>query len=185
MLKTVEQILYRVVPERYKPPLRSIRNATEDSWYALRGYLSRVNPRPVLVLGNQKSGTSAIAALLGDLTGLSVTIDLPREIRHAEYLRVLRGEITMREFVALNRHEFSRDIIKEPNLTLLYEELAEFFPEASFAYVVRDPRDNLRSMLNRLKIRGDLEKLSGDVKERIPHAWRLVLDGPRLGLDRA
>ena len=41
-------------------------------------YLSigvNVNPSPIFVLGNQKSGTSAISMLLGELSGLSVTKD--------------------------------------------------------------------------------------------------------------
>jgi len=52
----------------------------------------------VIVLGNQKSGTSAIAHLLADLTGLSKTIDLPRPIR-ADGHSLVRKELPLRAFV--------------------------------------------------------------------------------------
>ena len=47
----------------------------------LIGYLkdrfATINETPIIVLGNQKSGTSAIAHLLADYGGLSRTIDIP------------------------------------------------------------------------------------------------------------
>jgi hypothetical protein len=36
---------------------------------------AEVNPRPVIILGNQKAGTSAITNLLAEMTGQSVSQD--------------------------------------------------------------------------------------------------------------
>ncbi|NER33280.1 MAG: sulfotransferase [Oscillatoria sp. SIO1A7] len=143
---------------------------------------ARVNPRPIIVLGNQKSGTSAIAALLAEMTDLSVSIDLRKEVDNPTYHKVKRGDLSFAEFVRVNKLDFSRDIVKEPNLTLFYKELVEYFPGSQFVFVIRDPRDNIRSILNRLKIPGNLSSLSPEYRGEITPAWELIVDGGWLGL---
>lgn len=142
-----------------------------------------VNPHPILVLGNQKSGTSAIAALLGEMTGLSVSIDLRKEIDRPTYHQVKQGELSFAQFVKSHKLDFSRAIVKEPNLTLFYEELLDYFPQSQFVFVIRDPRDNIRSILNRLKIPGNLNKLSSEYQGEMTPAWDLIVDNRWLGLD--
>ncbi|MBN1239849.1 MAG: hypothetical protein JXB36_15210, partial [Gammaproteobacteria bacterium] len=107
-----------------------------------------VNDHPIFILGMQKAGTSAVAHLLGERTASTTTVDFFDEVYDPVYPRLVRGEISTREYVLRNRLDFSRDIIKEPNLTLLYRQLLEHFPAARFVFVVRDPRDNIRSLLN-------------------------------------
>lgn len=143
---------------------------------------SRINSCPILVLGNQKSGTSAIAALLGEIAGLSVTIDLEKEIKNPTYDRVWKGELPFAEFININKFSFSREIVKEPNLTPFHQQLTEYFPNSKFVFVLRDPRDNIRSILNRLRIPGDLAKLEEKHRDCISPAWDLVINGQWLGL---
>lgn len=147
----------------------------------------RVHERPVFVLGNQKSGTTAIGALLARMTGLDATLDLRRENRRPTYPLLVRGELSFDRFIAGNRWDFSRPIVKEPHLTLFRPELARVFPQARFAYVLRDPRDNIRSILNTVGIRGDLTHLdldpTGPDMVRTTPGWRLVLDGRWLGIE--
>lgn len=148
--------------------------------------LVRVHERPIFVLGNQKSGTTAIAALLARLTGLDATLDLRRQNHRPTYPLVVQGEMRFERFVAHHRWDFSRPIVKEPNLTLFYAELVRAFPSARFAYVLRDPRDNIRSILNAVGVPGDLPHLDRDPAG--PHlakntpGWRLVLDARALGI---
>ncbi len=144
---------------------------------------ARVHPAPVIMLGNQKSGTTAIAALLSEMTGVPATLDLKKEMNEPVIDRVKTGGLSMAEFVALNKLDFSQPIIKEPSLSAFYDELAAYFPHATFVMVIRDPRDNLRSILNRLKIPGNLESLTGDYSGEITRAWELIIDGRWLGLD--
>lgn len=141
-----------------------------------------VNPRPIFILGNQKSGTTAIAALLGALTDVPVTLDLRREYPHPHYLRLQTGRMSFAEFVEFNRLSFSRPIVKEPHLSVFYRDLVRHFPESKFIFVVRDPRDNLRSILNRLHLPGHLAGLSRRQERQLSPAWRLVLDGRWLGI---
>jgi hypothetical protein len=149
----------------------------------LRSITAKIHPAPVIVLGNQKSGTTAIAALLAEATGLSVTLDLQREFSDPVIDRVKTGGLTMGAFVKRNKLDFSRDIIKEPSLSVFFPELVAYFPDARFVMVIRDPRDNIRSMLNRLEIPGTADELTGKYKSQITRAWELIVDGGWLGLD--
>lgn len=149
---------------------------------AVQAVLDRLVPRalvrrpesPIVVLGNQKSGTTAIAGLLARACGLSCTLDIRslwgREIDPAD----------ARSFLAamLREHPlpFARRVIKEPQLTFLAGALAELLPGARFAFVVRDPRDNVRSILDHLGIPGDVEPGGVDAAALSP-AWRTVVTG--------
>ena len=154
-----------------------------DLLYVLRNASSEVHPAPVFVLGNQKSGTTIIAALLGKLSGQAVTIDLLREIWRPTLHRIRSDDaFSFDDYVRRNRLAFSRPIVKEPNLTLFYPELRERFPRSAFAFVIRDPRDNLRSMLNALDLPGNLERLEKRHKHRFNPGWELVFDSSWLAL---
>ena len=149
----------------------------------LRSAVSRVNPRPILVLGNQKSGTTAIAALLAEATGLSVTLDLQREVDEPTFPRVRTGGMSFDDFIRRNRLDFSRRIVKEPNLTLFPRELRDRFPESPIVFIIRDPRDNIRSILDRLGLPGDCDCLGDERWATVSEAWRTVLDNRWLGIE--
>ncbi|MEO7239841.1 MAG: sulfotransferase [Sphingomicrobium sp.] len=141
--------------------------------------LAVVNRRPLIVLGKEKSGTTAIAALLGEATGLTVTLDIPALF--IDGLRpILRGEAELAELIARQRLAFSRDIIKEPNLTYIAGQARACFPEARMVAIVRDPRANIRSVFNRMGIRGDLMELPREAIAGIPAGWRWHFDEPAL-----
>jgi hypothetical protein len=169
--------------EKWRAALARSRRAASRASRGVASLFASVNERPTFILGNQKSGTTAIAALLGEMTGLSVTLDLKREMRHPVIDGIKLGRMSMAEFVRLNRLDFSRAIIKEPSLSPFYHELSERFPRAKFVMVIRDPRDNLRSILNRLKIPGSLPGLTEESTARLTRAWLLIVDGRWLGLE--
>ncbi len=168
---------------RLPSPLAAAWRSLRDLGWRAAGALARPHPQPVFVLGNQKSGTSAIAALLGLSTGLSTAIDLRREMQRQTWLRVRRGELSFDDMVRRNALDFSRAIVKEPNLTFFYPELRHRFPGARFAFVLRDPRDNVASILDRLGIAGDLEALRAEDRAGVDPGSELVLDGRWLGID--
>ena len=162
--------------------MRALRKIVRRPYKRYLSWTATVNPRPVIGLGNAKSGTTAIAALLAEHTGLSVTLDL-RGIYLPMLTRLHSGEIRFEQFVERNKLDFSRDIIKEPNLTLLYGEVRRVFPDAKCFIVVRDPRDNIRSILNRLRIPGNLEHVDLDRVPDLTPEWRLGLDAAWLGIE--
>jgi hypothetical protein len=68
---------------------------------------------------------------------------------------------------------------------LLVRDLDEQFPNARYVFVVRDPRHNIRSILNRVGVAGDLEELDeAALAERVQNwaGWRTVLRGDWLGI---
>lgn len=118
----------------------------------------------VIVLGNHKSGTTAIAQLLGEMCGLTTTIDLSRHRRREGY-RLARGEMSFRAFYARNRDLFESELVKIPAMTFAGEAAAAFFDQSRVVFVIRDPRENIRSILNRRGLAGD--------RSRLPVAYRL------------
>jgi hypothetical protein len=83
-----------------------------------------------------------------------------------------------------NPHYFSTEVIKEPMMTFFVEQVVEQFPEAQYVFVVRDPRDNIRSLLNSRDLPGDRATLSEQDSMHLspPHvlldteAWRVRAD---------
>jgi hypothetical protein len=142
----------------------------------------RVRDRPVLVLGNHKAGTSAIAGLLGALTGKTVALELRRELKRDRYRAVHEGRQPFARLVAHNKVDFSRMIIKENHFSTMPDRVTAYFPDSPVVMVTREPRDNIRSLLNRLRVPGNLDVIPEDLWRSVPDVWKLVLDGRWLGL---
>jgi hypothetical protein len=169
---------------RRQDPIRdNLRAAPLRAGRAVASLFARPNPAPIFILGHQKSGTSAVAGLLGELTGSSTTIDLRNEDRWPTYPRLKACEISFERFLRRNRLDFSRRIVKEPNLTFFHAELAARFPRARFAIVVRDPRTNLKSVLDRLGLPGDRREVPAECERELRRGWRLMLEPGWLGLE--
>lgn len=151
-------------------------------------WVDRFRPLPidrgmVIVTGMQKSGTTAIAKLLGAAAGETVCSDplhrLWEQNVDFRYHLYSRGQ-PLRNFWRGHRRLFEGRIIKDPDFVSLVPDLQEMFPEAVFVFVVRDPRDTIRSILNRLKLPGnpggfDLSSAS------LPALWNGLLRGEEPG----
>jgi hypothetical protein len=147
-----------------------------------------VNERPVFVLGNQKAGTTAVAGLLARHAGLTFAHDLTRGLSGLA-VAITRGQAPLQDLVDARRAAFGRDILKDPNLTFAYDALRERFPEAPVVMVVRDPRRNIRSILDRLGIAGTREAFrparhpgTFDEYPSMADDWGIILDGTWMGL---
>ncbi len=138
---------------------------------------ARPHPHPIFVLGNQKSGTTAIAALLARASGLSSTLDLQRENLKPGYHLVGQDELSLEKFVKKNKLAFSREIVKEPNLTFLFPKLIKKYPESKFVFIVRDPRDNIRSILDRQCFPGNLSELDAQRIDNLLPVWKQIHNG--------
>jgi len=170
---------------RRQDPIRdNLRAAPARARRAVQSLLVRPNPAPVFVLGHQKSGTSAVAALLARLTGSSVTIDLLNEDRWPTYAKLASGQMPFERFVRRNRLDFSRAIVKEPNLTFFYAQLAAHFPAARFVMVVRDPRTNAKSILERVGLPGDRREIPAERLRSLRRGWQLMFESGWLDLER-
>lgn len=148
----------------------------------LRNRVARVHPAPILMLGNQKSGTTAIAALLAAATRHRATLDL-EDLTTDVYLDLLEGRLPVGALIAANRHDFSAPIVKEPALTFLYDALLRELPAARFVLIVRDPRDNIRSILDRVGLSGREELSLAMIPEDLDDEWRSNLLSSGLGIE--
>jgi len=123
-------------------------------------FLGRPNSSPILIFGNQKSGTSAIASLLADYAGCTKTIDIP-ELWPPMGKDILIGRKDFSSCFPKLNYQFSSDIVKEPMMTFFLRQVLDHFPHGKGVFIVRDPRDNIRSLLNRRKLPGDLASIKG------------------------
>ena len=143
---------------------------------------SKVNPSPLFILGNPKSGTTIIANLLSRATKKSLTSDIKSVIKHTT-LKLDFKLLSFDYFIKKHKYEFSKEIIKEPFLSFYTEELIKSFPKAKFIWIVRNPYQNIRSILNRLKIPGNLQEINFNhfpELEKTP-AWKLNLQSRMFG----
>lgn len=148
----------------------------------IKNNLATVNRHPVLVMGNQKSGTTAISALLACHIGQTATLDLRRCPPLLVYPSCSPEEL-VKEIVRLHRVEFANGVIKDPEFAFLYPQLMARFPQAKFVMVVRDPRDNIRSILNRLNIPGDRREIDVMQYEEVNEEWGKALESTYLEID--
>ncbi len=162
-----------------KQALRFLRNAPKKLKVAYLMRISRIHPAPIIILGNKKSGTTAIAKLLGKATGKTVTSDVVFRIRKKNFKeRLYSRTLSFHDFIRKNKLYFSSDIIKDPNFTFFYDEILESFPEKKIIFIVRDPRDNIRSILNRVSIPGNFEVLDNCYIRSIPKKdWQWTIEG--------
>lgn len=143
-----------------------------------------VHKYPWFILGNPKSGTTAIAKLLSMASGKTLTADFSRAIPHYTLPLELRYKLlSFKDFIEKYKYEFSNELIKEPMLTFFVKELFTHFPDAKYIFIIRDPYQNIRSILNRLKIPGNLQDI--DLFEweelKITPAWKLALQSEMIG----
>jgi hypothetical protein len=171
------------VPPLLRPLSRRVGRGYRRVEHTLRNARSTPHEAPIFVLGNQKSGTSAIAALLGRACGLDVSLDMLMEVGRPRIQEVPAGSLSLDAYIRLNRWEFSHALVKEPNLTFLYPQLAAAFPRSRFVFIARDPRDNIRSLLNAIRIPGDLARLEDRQTRELAPGWALVLDGRWCGVE--
>jgi len=145
----------------------------------LRGIFVNITSNPIFVFGNQKSGTTAISGLLSIMTQLPATLDII-PLQHKDLSNLQYGKISFNQFVRKYRYNFSKKIIKEPSLTFFYDEVKKYFSFEKSIFVVREPKDNIRSILNRLNIRGDLKELNNT--RFLTPLWKQIIFNDWLGI---
>ncbi len=148
-----------------------------ERWRARR---ATPHPHPLFLFGNQKAGGTAIAGLLAAATGLRASLDLEGTTA-PHFTRLMRGQTGLDDFIADNAFSFSAPIIKDGNLTFVADALMARFKVDRAIFILRDPFDNIRSILDRLRLPGDLAEL--DVARlRANATWRTIVSGEDLDL---
>ena len=145
----------------FNRPMRLSKRLLKKGFAYIKNEVTPVQKTPIIVLGNPKSGTSVIGHLLADYGGLSKSIDIPPLWMDltGKGVEILQGQTTFADMVKRNRPYFSCKLIKEPTMTFFADQVMEAFPKAKYVFVIRDPRDNVRSELNRRRVPGNLTEL--------------------------
>ena len=137
-------------------------------------------PRPrVFVTGMPKSGTTAIVKLMGIASAEKIVSDPfhlldKRGVRFRDAL--FAGETSVPQLMRRYPSVFRGTILKDPNFIFFADAIAKAYPDAHWVFTVRDPRDNLRSVLNRLGLPGKAHEIELEKRE-IGDTWRRVLEG--------
>ncbi len=173
-----------IIPVSLRRAIATIARSLGRFLKQTKNSLTPLHPSPVIIFGNQKTGSTAIAALLAQATDQTITQDIFYSLSQPWHLWMLENQKSFDQFVSQNPAKFSTAIIKEPSLIFYYPKLLQTFPKAKFVFLLRDPRDNIRSILNRLSLPGNLTHLTPELQENIPnYLWRIILDGQPLGIE--
>lgn len=136
----------------------------------------------VIFYGNQKSGTTAIAKLFAERAGLTYcndplyNFDKGRAIL-LRFLLVFPSALPL--FVKLSKATFKGGVVKDPDFSFMFSSVRAAYRPTKEVFVCRDPRDNIRSILNRLGVDGHVasrsigfDELTGGNKH-----WLEILNG--------
>ncbi len=136
----------------------------------------------VVIVGHQKSGTSAIAGLLSHLSGLALSNDPLYAIDNgsAETVELLlKNPGRFKQVCRMHPVLFGSPVIKDPDFTFIFPQVQACYRHAHFLFVIRDPRDTIRSICNRLGLKG------ADSRHKIEHLkitncnrhWERIISG--------
>tara|TARA_B100000902_G_scaffold33428_2_gene40090 strand:+ start:8334 stop:9182 length:849 start_codon:yes stop_codon:yes gene_type:complete len=179
-------LINKILPIQLKPFSRKIGFEIRIFIYKIKKNFKKKSKSPIFILGNQKSGTSVIASLLGEMTQEKTSVDLLYSGYKYNLLRDWKSKkIDTKKFISKNLVEFSAKIIKEPHLSVFFDELLIEYPKSNFIMVIRNPFDNIRSILDRLKIEGNINKLNENQKSNFFHSWNLLLNNEWIGGDKS
>ncbi|MDR5899471.1 TDP-N-acetylfucosamine:lipid II N-acetylfucosaminyltransferase [Halomonas vilamensis] len=140
----------------------------------------------VFFLGNQKSGTTAIAALVSEAANKKATLDIKGGSKDFAWQKMaIHDGNALIDFLERHQSEMDSDIVKEPALSVFLDTLIDLFPDSKFVLIIRNPYQNIRSILNRLGVPGSHKKLSYEDYEvfSTSPAWKYVVDSNWLGCD--
>lgn len=133
----------------------------------------------IILTGNQKSGTSAIAALLSEAVGHPATIDVFPKMGMRQFSSTINGQTSFKGFAENAKLYLSSSIVKDPDFAFFLPELFELYPEASYVFIVRNPHDNIRSILNRISSAKSSEEVCfNDISatSRSSPLWGMMFD---------
>ena len=138
----------------------------------IRNYLYQPNRKAILLLGLNKSGTSVTINLISKKADISFFDDFPYRLGGFE--KVLSGNTTLESYVKKHSYYFSKEIIRYPIQPEAIDLARKCFEMNKYLLTIRHPANNIKSILSRLNIRGDLKNLDTS-KLNIHSNWLRML----------
>lgn len=135
---------YELIAPVVRPPLRAALKVLES----YRNATSRVNPKLILITAHPRSGTTAVASLLAECCGLRAFTQTGRWTQADR--EIVTGSKTIEEVIARNRYAFSCDIMSAADAGGFLPAMAAALPGMRIVFLVRDPRDMICSVIERI-----------------------------------
>ena len=109
---SIFQEIDKILPEFIQPTSRRIGFVIKSILYSINSFRKEPYTKPIFILGNQKSGTSVIGALLGKLTNKPTAIDLFYSgFRYQLFVKWKKEIITTTEFINKVCYDYQEPLI--------------------------------------------------------------------------
>lgn len=157
-----------------------MRTALRNYWEKLTTPLLSPQSVRVVALGHQKSGTTAIAALIAEAAGVALAFDPLFHIddgRADVADRLSKDPSSLSALVQSHKRSFCRPVLKDPDLSFFVTEAMAVFSHARFLFVMRDPRTTIRSIADRLGLAAHDLAAPADASKLPNRHWQLILSG--------
>ena len=148
----------------------------------LRAYVYKNNNTKLVVLGHQKTGTTAIVSLLAHSANMSFSSDPIYEMApsNSNFLCVFFDNSN--DFIHIakkNPKLFFQQVVKDPDYVLSIDKVFKLYPSAKFVFIAREPHQIIRSIFNRLSIEGttELSKISCENLTKPTANWDYIING--------
>lgn len=139
MVSSIRQ--WRVV-QPFRPAYRALRRWAQN-------LPARVNRDLILVAAHPRSGSTAVATLLARHTGLRAFTETGPWTREFD-AAVYTGQVHFSRVLHKYRYEFSHDLMSAADATCILPQMKAALPGMRTVYVVRDPRDTICSLVERI-----------------------------------
>jgi len=148
----------------------------------ISAFLRGADNTKLIVLGHQKSGTTAIASLIAQSCKMSFANDpVYFTDKNSTTLieKLLNHPIDFKKHVSHNKASFFKEVVKDPDFTFSYSTIKEIYPNSQLIFVARNPFDIIRSIFNRLGIDGEIDRCAVTENElkNPTKQWLLILNG--------
>ena len=148
----------------------------------LMAYAYKNKNTKLVVLGHQKTGTTAIASLLAHSANMSFSSDPIYEMSpsNSEFLQVFFDKTDEFNRIAnKNSKLFFQQVVKDLDYILSFDKVFKLYPSAKFVFIIREPHQIIRSIFNRLSIDGttELSNISTDKLYQPTANWDYIING--------
>ena len=136
---------------------RRVRHQARKNLKKHRNLCFHPNPDAILLFGMDRSGLTVAFNLIASRAGLTFPDDFTSHLRGWE--NVLKGNYDFFDYLKKNSYAFSKAIIRFEMDSESVKFARSFFKMEKYIITIRNPIDNIKSILLRLKIPGNLESL--------------------------
>ncbi len=127
------------------------------SYRKIRDIIHKPNPDAILLFGLNKSGTSVTINLIAQRANITFFDDFTYNL--GDWDNVVYGREDFIKYLNKHGYTFSKDLLRFPMNQQAIDFAFSYFYMRKYIITVRNPIDNIKSILAKLKLPGNLEAL--------------------------